>query len=353
VSLSEWLVGRGNSVSVLTSLEEGTIGEEVVNGVKVFRLRSVLNLFNAPFIPSTFFRLLDLDYDLADVNLPDPVNSIFVYFASLLRRKPFTVTYHADIVKDEWYHLPFRVVYGVFLYLILRRASRIFVTSQNYAESSGALKRVMDKIVVAPSFVDVKRFSPSVDGSNVRAKYALEGKKVVLFVGRLVPYKGLDYLVDAFRLLSNDFDAALIIVGEGPLESQLKRRVEEFGLKNVFFEGSVSGELLPQYYAACDVFALPSVTRQEAFGLVLVEALACGRPVVSTNFSGMPYVVGDAGLLVEPRDAEGLRSALSRILSDRKSAGEFAVKGRKRVLELFSRDVVCNRILGVYKKLLA
>jgi len=350
VSLSEWLVGNGHSVSVLTSLEPNTKAEDIVKGVVVHRSKSLFSLFNAPFMPQVFSRLFSLDYDLIDVNMPDPVNSIFVYLACVLRGKPFTVTYHADIIKEEWYHAPFRVLYGGFLYLVLGRAGRIFVTSPNYAESSGVLKRFRDKIVVAPSFVDVQRLKPGLDGSNVMVKYGLEGKKVVLFVGRLVAYKGLDYLIDAFGSLSKDFDAALIIVGDGPLEAELKDKVRKLGLSNVFLSGVVSENVLPQYYAACDVFVLPSVTRAEAFGLVLVEALSCGKPVVSTNFSGMPYVVGDAGILVPPRDVSALRNAIGRILSDGKLASELGAKGRKRVAELFSRDVVCRRILDVYKQ---
>ena len=121
-------------------------------------------------------------------------------------------------------------------------------------------------------------------------------------------------------------------------------------MESVYFEGSVSESALLQYYAACDVFVLPSVTRQEAFGLVLVEALALGKPVVSTNFSGMPYIVDSAGLLVEPRNPVALKDAMAKILSDGNLARELGEKGRKRVEDVFSREVVCERVLGVFKE---
>jgi len=187
-----------------------------------------------------------------------------------------------------------------------------------------------------------------VDGSRIKARHDIRGKKVVLFVGRLVPYKGVEYLLAAFNILKTG-EAALVIVGEGPLDGELKEKAASLGLKNVVFAGAVPGEDLPGYYAACDVFVLPSVTRQEAFGLVLAEAMACGKPVISTNFSGMPYVVGDGGLLVAPKDPEALSGALDKVLGDDRLAYHLSTKGLSRVGELFSRDVVCAKIEEIYK----
>jgi glycosyltransferase involved in cell wall biosynthesis len=348
MGISEWLAGRGHTVTVLTSWEKGTVASETRNGVEVCRFRTVLNLFNAPFTPLIFIKLLSLDYDVADVNLPDPMNSIFVWAASVLRGKPYTVTYHADIVKDRWFHLPFKVLYGLFLSLILGAAARIIVTSPDYADSSPSLSRFRGKVVVAPSFIDPRVFNPLADGSRIKARHDIRGKKVVLFVGRLVPYKGVEYLLAAFNILKTE-EASLVIVGEGPLDGELKEKASSLGLKNVVFAGAVPGEDLPGYYAACDVFVLPSVTRQEAFGLVLAEAMACGKPVISTNFSGMPYVVGDGGVLVAPKDPEALAGALDKVLGDDRLAYHLSTKGLSRVGELFSRDVVCAKIEEIYK----
>jgi glycosyltransferase involved in cell wall biosynthesis len=120
------------------------------------------------------------------------------------------------------------------------------------------------------------------------------------------------------------------------------------GLDNVYFAGYVSDDDLLDYYMVCDLFVLPSVTRQEAFGLVLVEAMAFGKPVISTNFSGMPYVVGDAGLLVEPRNPKALVEAINKILSDPVLSAELGRRGRRRVEELFEREVVCKKIREAY-----
>ena len=350
LELARWLVARGDGVLVLTSHERGTQGREVLDGVEVRRSSVWFSLFNALFTPGVFVNLLKADCDLIDVNLPDPVNSVSAYIASILRGRPLFVTYHADIVKEGLRHVPFKVVYYPLLWLVLRRAARILVTSPDYAGSSPVLLGFMGKVVVAPSFVDVGRFRPGVGGSEVRVKHGLGGKPVVLFVGRLVEYKGVTYLLRAFAELVKEKDARLVVVGDGPLRRGLEDEAGALGVGGkVVFAGEVSGGELPGYYAACDVFALPSVTRQEAFGLVLVEAMSSGKPVVSTNFSGMPYVVGDAGLLVEPMNPSALKEALARILADGKYASGLGVVGRGRVEAMFSRDVVCSAVRSLYK----
>lgn len=345
--IGRWLVASKEGVLVLTSREPGTGSKELVEGMDVRRSRVLFSAFNASFAPGVLLDLMRLDYDVIDLNLPDPANSVWALLASVLRGKPMVVTYHADIIKGGLMFLPFSLVYSPIQSLVLRRSRRIMVTSPDYAQSSQALGRFMDKVVVASSFIDPVKYNTSVDGASVRQKHALSGK-VVLFVGRLVPYKGVEYLIDAAREIPR---ATFIIVGEGPLKESLVRKAS--GLRNVLFAGKVDDKELPGYFRACDVFVLPSITRQEAFGLVLVEAMACGKPVVSVNFSGMPYVVGDGGLLVNPEDGHALAEAIKRILGEGALSANLAKKGLKRVRELFSRDVVCEKIVDVYKSALS
>jgi glycosyltransferase involved in cell wall biosynthesis len=344
LGLARWLAGKGDSVIVLTSHERGTKSSEVIDGVVVRRSTVVLDVFNALFTPGILFDLIREEYDVIDVNLPDPVNSIFAYFASVLRRKPLFVTYHADIIREGIIYMPFKLVYAPLEWLVLKRARKIFVTSPNYASSSLSLKGFLSKTVVAPSFVEFGRYSRRTTKTDVRKTLSLGGK-MVLFVGRLVAYKGVEYLLDAAAEVP---DASFVIVGDGVLSDGLRQKAKELNLNNVVFAGHVSDDDLPDYYLACDVFVLPSVTRQEAFGLVLVEAMAFGKPVISTNFSGMPYVVGDAGLLVEPRNPKALAEAVRKIISDPELAVKLGANGKKRVEELFEKDVVCKGIRETY-----
>ncbi|MBD3387509.1 MAG: glycosyltransferase [Candidatus Altiarchaeales archaeon] len=350
LELARWLADRGEDVLVLTSHEQGTADVEDMHGFRVLRSRAWFSLSNALFTPGILLDLLKSDYDFIDVNLPDPVNSIFAFVASLLRGKPLFVTYHADIVRGGLMNVVFKLFYNPIQYLVLKRARRIFATSPNYAESSPAVSRFMDKVVVAPSFISPERFNTGVDALVLRRSLAASDEKLVLFVGRLVPYKGVDVLLEAFSKILGHVTARLIIIGSGELDGELKAKASNLGLEDhVNFRSEVGDGLLPKYYMACDLLVLPSVTRQEAFGLVLVEAMACGKPVISSDFSGMPYVVGDAGLLVEPGNPERLANAILRILSDDSYAENLGSKAVKRVGELFTRDVVCERILEVYK----
>jgi len=342
LELARWLVMSSDEVVVITSQEPGTPSAEVVDGITVARYGVWLDLFNALLAPGILAGLLKKDYDIIDVNLPDPINSVFAYAASIIRGKPLIVTYHADIIRSGLLYLPFKLLYYPLQWLVLSRASKILVTSPDYAKTSPTLRGFQDKVKVASSFIDTARYNSSIDGLKIRRKLGLKGK-VVLFVGRLVEYKGVEYLIEAAPLLP---DATIVIVGEGPLRKSLQEKAS--GLRNVVFAGHVGDDELPYYYVACDVFVLPSVTRQEAFGLVLVEAMACGKPVVSTNFSGMPYVVGDGGLLVEPKDPKALAQAIGSILSDEGLASKLSSNGKRRAGELFTRDVVCKAIREIY-----
>ena len=168
-------------------------------------------------------------------------------------------------------------------------------------------------------------------------------------MGRLVPYKGIEYLVRAFKDVGDEIKGVvLIIAGDGPLKNELKQLVGDLGLNGVLFV-SVAEEDLPHYYAACDVFVLPSVTRQEAFGVVLLEAMACGKPVIATNVGGVSYVVGESGIIVEPRNTEALSSAISKILSDNEFAKKLGGKARARVEDEFNLDLVTEKILKIYR----
>jgi glycosyltransferase involved in cell wall biosynthesis len=356
--LSKWMASKGENVTVLTSSELGAEKSEHIDGVSVFRSAIFLTFSNAPFTPGILCKLFSLDYDIVDLNLPDPLNAFFVFLASLVRRKPYVVTYHSDIVGRGF--LGF--LFTPFEWLILSRASRIIATSPHYARQSKSLKCFLDKVEVAANFVDLRRFRTDIDCGDLRGGLLGGREKVVLFVGRLVPYKGLDVLIDSFEILKDRY--RLVIVGVGPLENDLKKRSLKLG-DSVFFAGEVSSDELPKYYCACDVLVLPSVTSQEAFGIVLLEAMACGKPVIASDFSGMPYVVGEdgkkdlggfyegeGGLLFPPKDLLRLSDAISFILSEKGYCERLGRRGLNRVKLLFTYDAVCSHLLRIYKSAL-
>jgi glycosyltransferase involved in cell wall biosynthesis len=169
----------------------------------------------------------------------------------------------------------------------------------------------------------------------------------MLFVGRLVYYKGLEVLLEAMRRCHG----SLVIAGEGPLEATLRSIVSANGLaRRVQFAGRVSDADLPALYRACDVFVLPSIAKTEAFGVVQIEAMAAGRPVVSTNLpTGVPWVNQDgvSGLVVPAGDPAALGAALERLLNDDALRLRLGERARLRAATMFSRE----RMVAAFKNL--
>jgi len=170
----------------------------------------------------------------------------------------------------------------------------------------------------------------------------------VLFVGRLRYYKGLDYLISAMEQV----EAQLLVVGDGRQRAALERQAHGSpAARRIHFLGDVPQAELPSYYAAADVLALPSSHRSEAFGLVLLEAMACGTPVVSTELlTGTSYTNrdGETGWVVPPRDANALADALRACLADPERGRMMGARGRQRVQTEFGAELMVERVLQVY-----
>lgn len=173
-----------------------------------------------------------------------------------------------------------------------------------------------------------------------------------MFVGRLSYYKGVEYLIEAMQWVN----AKLLIVGDGELREKLEEKTISFGVNGkVKFLGKVSDEMLKYCYQICDVFVLPSVEPSEAFGIVQMEAMAYGKPVVNTSLpTGVPFVSvhGETGITVPPRDSIALAKAINKILEDEKLAKTFSQNAIKRVNEKFSRTRMLEQIYSIYNELM-
>ena len=173
-------------------------------------------------------------------------------------------------------------------------------------------------------------------------------------MGRLVAYKGYRYLVESAKYLDDDY--IVLIGGTGPLKEELQREIEHLGLAGkVILLGRVSDEELPAYYGACKLFCLSSVQKTEAFGIVQIEAMSCGRPVVATNIpgSGVSWVNahGVSGLNVTPGNARELAEAIKRITVNEDVYREYSIRAEKRYRDVFTKERMINDILKTYRKL--
>ncbi|AMM53806.1 glycosyltransferase family 4 protein [Pyrococcus kukulkanii] len=211
-------------------------------------------------------------------------------------------------------------------------------------------------VEVIPNGVDDELFKPLSEDekADVKEKLGLEGR-VVLYVSRMSPRKGPHVLLNAFqRIVEEADDVTLVMVGTGEMLPFLKAQAKFLGIeRRVRFLGYVPGEILPKLYASADVFVLPSIT-SEAFGIVILEAMASGVPVVATTVGGIPEVVQESGsgVLVPPGDEVALERAIIKILSDKNFANKLGKAGRKAVEKEYSWKVVVEKIEKVYEEVL-
>lgn len=259
-------------------------------------------------------------------------------------RRPLVITQHSDIRRQALA----RPLYGPLVRGALKRAQAVVVPTEAHVRASRELQGFQSKVRIVPFGVDLARFTPGPGAP--RPRIFPDHRPTGLFVGRLVAYKGLDVLIEAVR----GTEMAVVIVGGGPERARLERMVEHYGLAGqVLFAGEVEDAALPEYYQAADWFVLPSTTNAEMFGVVLLEAMAMERPVISTALpTGVREVTvaGKTGLEVAPRDVTGLREAMDRLSSDVDLRRRMGAAGRKRVLERFTLEKMLSGYGEVYRE---
>jgi rhamnosyl/mannosyltransferase len=328
--------------SLFTEVEE-------IEGVRVTKVGQLGRIQSAPIAPAFPLWLRKIKADIFHYHMPNPTCE----FSHLLARPPgaVVVTYHSDIVRQQ----SLLKLYGPSLRKFLNRTDVIMPTSAVYAAQSPFLSDVKSKCKVVPLGIDTQRFADA--GSRLKSEIeklrSVFGPQFVLFVGRLRYYKGVQFLIQAMQQVQ----APLVVIGAGPMESDLKAMAANYGVsEKVQFLGEVSDDDLVAFFHACTLLALPSIFKSEAYGLVQLEAHACGKPVVSTRLgTGVEFVNmdGKTGLLVPPADSKALADAIKQLLSDPgriQRMGDFA---RKRAQTEFDLEQMFDKIDAVYEQVIA
>lgn len=321
----------------------------LAGGGWVYQARADLALAAASFSWQDFRawqRVADR-YDIVHVHLPWPQSHLNL----LLKRfdGAVVVHWHSDIVRQ-------RLLYRGYRWLerwLLQRADRICVTSPKLLEESAALDGFRDKALAVPIGIGEGRHAVGEDEVRAaRARYA--GRPLVFALGRLVPYKGFEFLVRSAASLSSD--AVVLVGGDGPLRPQFEALVRELRLEGkVELLGSIEDREVEVLMQACDVFCLPSVQKSEAFGIVQLEAMRAGRPVVSTRIpgSGVDWVNqdGETGMTVAPCDPAALAQALNRLLGNPQLARQLGGNARKRYEAHFTARRMADAVRAMYQSL--
>jgi len=321
----------------------GTV-RETWHGVRVTRVSSVAAIGSVGVCPTFPLEMRRAQRDVTVLHEPNPLALVADWMSA--GHGPIVVWFHSEVLRPRW---KYRLLYRPFLRRVLRRASRIVVSSPRLAEHAIELQDFRDKCVVIPFGIDAGRLerTPAID-AHVDAIARRHPGPRILFVGRLVPYKGVDVLIEAMR----EVGATALIVGDGPLRGALEATAARLGMASrVRFLGHLEDEQVVAHMHACDLFVLPSVSRAETFGVVQLEAMACGKPVVSTNLpTGVPWVNrdGETGLVVEPGDAAALARGLNTLLADRDLRRRLGDRGRASVAGTFTVERMAAQSAALY-----
>jgi glycosyltransferase involved in cell wall biosynthesis len=316
---------------------------EMSDGVDLTRVGKLFNINAAPICRGLVREIRKAKADIIHMHWPNPTAVLAFLLSGHQGRLVFT--YHSDIVRQKKMAVAFMPI----LRRALNKASAIIVSSPNYIEGSDVLRDYREKCRIIPFGVPAEHFAEydQVEARRLREKY---GPRLVLGVGRMVYYKGFEHLIRAMTVV----DGRLIIIGQGPLRTYLDELVLQLGLKERVTLLDQVEDIRPFYHAA-DIFALSSIMRSEAFGIVQLEAMACGKPVVNTQLdSGVPFVSphGVSGMTVPPGDSLALGNAISRLLNDAKLRAELGAGARKRVVESFTVEKMVQKTLDVYEEVM-
>jgi rhamnosyl/mannosyltransferase len=335
-----------DSRALVVSTGRETVSE-TVNGVPVQRASSWLRVGSVWLSPMLVWLLARTGGDVLVLHEPNPM-ALLAYAIARPRRR-LIVWYHSEVVRPRWRYNAF---YHPFVSIALRRASRIVVSSPALKQHADALAGYQDRVAIVPFGLP----NPAIDGARDSSIAAVRERwrgPLVLFVGRLVSYKGLDVLLRAMTHVAG----ALVVVGDGPLRASLTDQASSLGITDrVFFLGTLSEDTLARWYQHCDLLVLPSTTRAEAFGLVQLEAMARGKPVVSTRLeSGVPWVNqdGTTGFTVPPGSADALRNAIVQILETPGLRERMGRAARGRFLQLFTQERMVAQTTDLYVQVLS
>lgn len=349
--LAEAQAQAGHHVIVLVTARGPRTTIEDIGGVRVIKAGRFATVASAPLSLSLPIILARLRPDITHLHFPYPLGEAAQ--ALLGRSRRTVITYHSDIVRQQG----LLRLYRPLLWRVLAKADRIIATSPNYVATSPYLQRFAHKCVIIPLGVDVDRFQQADPAQVAAIRTKGEQRPILLFVGRLRYYKGLDDLLRAMALLRDTRDhltATLLICGSGPMEAAWRTLTQELGLtEQVHFLGDVPDEALPALYHAADLYVLPANSRAEAFGVALLEAMAAGLPVISTEVgTGTSYVNihGETGLIVPPRDPERLAQAITTLLNDPALRQRLGAQAQARVRAEFSQTAMIERVLDLYSE---
>lgn len=357
---------EAHAISLLQALSGDITADDLVAGTKsqgsflldpsgfrVYFARSfgiVASTAMAPGFPLLLRRLASR-YDIVHIHLPDPLSVV----SSLLLPSsiPLVATWHSDVIRQR----RFLWAYQPFVNRLLKRVSFLIAPTPKHFETSTQLYACDEsRRRVIPFGVEEERLrvTPVIQSLINQWREKAGSRKLLFAVGRHVYYKGFEYLVQSLQ--SVDSDVLLVLAGSGPLTETYRSIARQLGVEDrIVLPGRISDEELTALMHACDIFCMPSVERSEAFGLVQMDAMACGKPVICCELNnGVTFVNlhEKSGLVVPPTDFQALAAAINRLVRDDMLRKRLGAWGQNRILKDFRHDVMVHETLNLYKEVL-
>lgn len=353
------LVKLDHEVTVFTPDYGGT-KLPITNGkLQIIYLKPAFKYGNAALVPSMVKELNN--FDVIHLHYPFIGGAEKLLFSKI--KKPIIIQYHMDLGMPKAFSFLIKPYNLLIAKNIFKKADKILVSSYDYAKSSRQLgnffKKNKEKFIELSYSVDANRFKPQVKRNDLLKKHNLTEKdKIILFVGGLDKahyFKGIDILLQAtadsrLKIL----DLRLIIVGKGSEKTKYEKLAEKLKIKDkVVFADNVDNQDLPDYYNLADIFVLPSINRLESFGIVLLEAMACGKPCVASNLAGVRTVVDDAktGFLIEPGNVNDLAEKIKNIFENEVLTKEMSMTARAKVETKYNQDKIIKELEKIYVSL--
>lgn len=367
-SISRELSNRGHDVRVFTSDLYREIPPArlkswppMIDGIPVYRFKgySLGGELHYVFIPGLIPAVLKEENNIVHAHSYGYFHVGVAFLLRVLNGRPFVLTPHFHPEWSMWggrKRRGMRRIYDRFIGReVLRKVDLVVGVSQHEIDLMKALGLDLSKVRLIPNGIDLKRFNPIPSGRLFRENFGVK-ERIVLFTGRLASNKGLPFFLDAAKeVLKKAKDVQFVLVGEdGGMREQLEEKARKIGIeKHVLITGHiVSDDLFLSAYGACDLFVLPS--EYEAFGIVLLEAMACRKACVATRVGGVPEVVldGETGVLVDYGDVNGLATTILELLENGERREAMGKKGRERVEEKFTWKRVVDELEKSYLELL-